>query len=315
MNGPDEKARPVVPVDGEKLRIMGIDDLTPDGRTREALKRLAEIKAPRTVAQMVFWYVTDGADWDNVGRLSIGWGNASELALARKFVADLGRRDDSSSEAQADPGLLYWEIKADGQQQTELIEGLRKLWEKCPVLGLTAKEGIPARPDGPALSCQAEISDASIKVKLSASHPSGSDWIVVERFQIKRSLSDAVKSDPANQTPTLTPEQKKEREAALLGDALAAGMVERLVRVRLDRGPRVNGRESFRIKILNETPMVINGLALGGEEIRDDNPPAVLSGMSLPPLKNLTVPATPEVVSRLQLKKSLKVYAVDLSGI
>jgi hypothetical protein len=92
-------------------------------------------------------------------------------------------------------------------------------------------------------------------------------------------------------------------------------MVERLVRVRLARGPRVNGRESFRIKILNESPMVINGLALGGVEVTENNPPAVLSGMSLPPLKSLTVPATPEVVSRLQLKESLKVYAVDLSGI
>jgi hypothetical protein len=263
---------------------------------------------------MVFWYVTDGSDWDNVGRLSIGWGNASELALARKFVAELGRRVDSSSQSHADPGPLYWEIKANSPQVKELVDGLQKLWEKSPVLGLAAKEGVPTRPDGPAIACQAEISEAAVNVKLSVSHPSGSDWIRVETFRIKRSELNSVLAKSAGETDRLTSEQKKECESALLGDAVAAGIVERLVRVRLSRGPRVNGRESFRIKILNESPMVLNGLALGGEEIREDNPPAVISGMSLPPLKALTVPATAEVVSRLHLKDSLKVYAADLSG-
>jgi hypothetical protein len=91
-------------------------------------------------------------------------------------------------------------------------------------------------------------------------------------------------------------------------------MVVRLVRVKLSRGPRVQGRESFQIKIVNESPMILNGLALGGSEIREDNPPAVLSGMSPPPLKTLTVPASPEVVGRLHLKDSLRVFGADLSG-
>ena len=79
LNGPGANARPVVPAKGEELQISGIDQWTDDSRTRHALKRLAEAKAPPTVAQMVLWYVTAGADWDDVGRLSQGWGNAHEI--------------------------------------------------------------------------------------------------------------------------------------------------------------------------------------------------------------------------------------------
>ena len=61
--------------------------------------------------------------------------------------------------------------------------------------------------------------------------------------------------------------------------------------------------------------MILNGLALAGSEIKADTPPAILLGMSLPPLKSLTVPATAEVVARLKLKEGSRVVAVDLSGL
>ena len=92
-------------------------------------------------------------------------------------------------------------------------------------------------------------------------------------------------------------------------------MVERLVHVKLARGSGAKGKESFQIKIVNESPLILNGLALGGSEVRPDNPPATLQGLSVPPRKGLTVPASPEVVSRLHMKDGLKVYAADLSGL
>jgi hypothetical protein len=41
----------------------------------------------------------------------------------------------------------------------------------------------------------------------------------------------------------------------------------------------------------------------------------VLSDISLPPRKSLTVPASEDVVNRLGLKKGIRVVALDLSGI
>jgi hypothetical protein len=317
LNGPDAKAQPLVPAKGEKLQISGVDQWTDDSRTKAALKRLAEAKAPRTIAQMVLWYVTAGADWDDVGRLSQGWGNAQEIALARQFVAGLEKTEGPSSPSspQADPGRLYWEIKAESAPERELADGLRALWEKSAVLGLTVKEGVPARPDGPALACRLEVSGSSVSVKLTASHPSGTDWVSLGTFRIKRSDLKPFPANSSRETPTLTSEQERQRESARLGDAVAEAILGRLVRASLSHGPKIKGKESFRITIVNESPMILNGLALGGPEMRDDAPPSVVAGLSLPPLKSLTLPASAEMVGRLHLKDGLRVLAADLSGL
>ena len=43
-------------------------------------------------------------------------------------------------------------------------------------------------------------------------------------------------------------------------------MLARLVRVQLAHGPKGKHKESFRIKIVNESPLILNGVALGGSE-------------------------------------------------
>ena len=315
MNGPGENLQPLVPAEGEALRISGLDQWTDDKRSLTALKRLAEAKAPQTVAQMVTWYVTAGADWDDIGRLCQGWGNAHEIALAKRFVASLEKGEEGSQATKADPGMLYWEIKADSDHHPELATGVRSLWEKYPVLGLTAKEGVPEHPAGPALACRAEVTDTAIEVKLSASHPSGTDWILVDRFRLKLSELEQRPDDSAKDTAPLTVEQRRERSSARFADALAGGMVARLVRVSFGRGPRVHGKESFRIKIINDSPMILNGLAVSGTEVAEDLAPSVLQGLSLPPQKSLVVSATPEEVNRLHLKLGTRVVGADLSGL
>ncbi len=94
---------------------------------------------------------------------------------------------------------------------------------------------------------------------------------------------------------------------------LAEGMLTRLVRVRLTRGPRDKGKETFRIKIVNGSPMILNGLALGGPDVSEDNPPSVLAGLTIPHLKRLTVGGSAEMVKRLRLKDGVRVLAADLS--
>ena len=79
---------------------------------------------------------------------------------------------------------------------------LRTLWSKYPVLGLTAREGVPGAagysrpwPAGPRSPIRA------INVKLSASHPSGSDWVLIDRFQLKRSELASAPDIPAKDQP------------------------------------------------------------------------------------------------------------------
>jgi hypothetical protein len=314
MNGPDAESRPLVPAEGETLKVSDVGQWTDDSRTITALKRLAEAKAPQTVAQMVLWYVTAGASWDEIGRLCQGWGNASEIALARQFVTRLGSSKDLPSASKSEAGLLYWEIKAEGPTEQELVSGVRDLWTKNPVIGLTAREGVPEQPGVPALACRAEITETAINVKLSASHPSGSDWILIDRFHLKRSTQDD-NSDQAPDKPALTADQARLRRSIRLADAIAGAMAERLVRVQLARGPRVHGKESFRIKIINDSPLILNGLAIDGPEKGTGHAPSILAGLSLPPLKTLTVPASADAVKRLGLKERARVVAADLSGL
>jgi hypothetical protein len=314
MNPPDANLRPLAPADGETLRVSGIGQWTDDKRTISALKGLAEAKAPQTVAQMVVWYVTSGATWDEVGRLSQGWGNASEIALARRFVANLGEEKKPSTARKDDPGLLFWELKSEDAGQQAIVEGVHDLWTKYPVLGLTAREGVPERPDAPALACRVQVTDASITVKLSGSHPSGSDWILIDRFTIKRSTL-AETPDLSPDKAALTAEQLRQWRSARLALAITEGMSERLVRVKLAHGPRVHGKETFRIKIINDTPLILNGVAVDGIKAVRDHAPSVVAGLSLPPLKTLAVPATADAVKRLGLKEGARVVATDLSGL
>ncbi len=92
-------------------------------------------------------------------------------------------------------------------------------------------------------------------------------------------------------------------------------MLVRLVRVRLSRGPKVKGKETYRIKIVNESPMILNGLALAGSRRPGRDAAVGPGGSVLPPLKSLTVPASSEMVERLHLKEGGHVLAADLSGL
>ena len=69
------------------------------------------------------------------------------------------------------------------------------------------------------------------------------------------------------------------------------------------------------LRIENASPMILNGLAVLGPASKAAETPKVLSGISIPPRKNLTVPASEEAVKALGLKQGIRVMAVDLSGL
>jgi hypothetical protein len=284
-----------MPRKGEVLEIRDIDTIEAiSPRLQNAVKRLAEGKAPETVAQLVLWHVGYGIDWPTLGRLSRPWANPSEVALARQFVDRQGEAESAGRVAET--GTLFYELSAVKPGHERLASDVRKLLEARPLLGLTARPGVPDRPRGPALACRVEIADAAASVRVSASDEAGTSWVDVGNF----SLSPL----DAGGTPA-TPSE--------LADRWAEGLLDRIVRVRLTREGR--GKDAFRIRIENGSPLVLSGLTLGGSEPKAAARPTTLVGLSLSPRRAMTAPATHEVVRRLGFTKGIRVLAVDLSGL
>ena len=112
----------------------------------------------------------------------------------------------------------------------------------------------------------------------------------------------------------LTDSTGNERPVVEIADALLLGVLERLESgVQLTAGPRVKGKETYKIRIDNGSPLVLHGLALAGSAADPEAKPSLLLGISLSPGKSLAVPASSEVVHRLKLKQGLSVQAVDLT--
>ena len=90
-----------------------------------------------------------------------------------------------------------------------------------------------------------------------------------------------------------------------------------MVRAQVIKGAttREKGKLIYQIRIDNASPLILNGLALLGPASKTAEIPKVLSGISIPPRKSMTVPASEEVVRSLGLKQGIRVMAIDLSGL
>ncbi len=94
---------------------------------------------------------------------------------------------------------------------------------------------------------------------------------------------------------------------------LAEGVLNRLVRAQLSKPVKENGKLVYHLRIDNASPLILNGLAAVGTTSKADEIPRVLSGISVPPRKSMTVSASAEVVKALSLKQGVKLVALDLS--
>jgi hypothetical protein len=298
LSGPTEDLQVALPGKGEKLELGSIDDEDAPPILRAALKRLAQEKAPDTIAQLVVWRLA-GVEWQMIGRLSRRWSNPNELALARAFVARLEREHGEIKEVET--GSLYVEVATKDSTHKALADELLKALHDAPfgVLGLVVKSGIPARPDGPSVACRINLTggdDAIVQVQVTDA--TGTTWVSSGKFSLPMASNEngAVK-------------------AAEIGDTMAEGLLSRLVRAQLAKGPKVQGKDTFRIKIDNVSPLILNGIALAGTRSTTKAQPSALAGISLPPRKSMTLPASREVVERLGLKDGIRAVAADLSGL
>jgi hypothetical protein len=290
-----------MPEKGESLQIGDIADLTDNAQVQKALRLLAAEKAPDTVAQLVLWRVAGGIDWALIGRLSRPWANANEVALAQQFVARLDGRDPANPD---ETGSLYIEIDSAGAGTDTLAADLRKGLKETVMLGLVSKVGIPQRPEGPAIACKVRLSGTAANpeavVQVSTSDASGRAWVNSGKF-----------------TLPIPKAEKAGLQAAVVADALAGGVLDRLVRVTLTKERPREGKTGspYRIRIDNTSPLVLNGLAIVSADAKKEAAPATLIGIAVSPRKNMTVPASREAVDRLGLNNGVRVYAADLSGL
>jgi hypothetical protein len=284
-----------MPRGGEVLEIRdinAIDGISP--RIREVVETLAAEKAPETVSQLVLWHLGYGIDWPTLEDLSRSWANRSELALAKQFV---DRREGAETSGRVgEPGTIFHEVSAAEPGDERLAAGMRRLLDDRSLLGLTARPGVPARPRGPALACRIKIKDGSTSVRVSSSDEAGSSWVDVAKFTL----------------PSITAGEDSPTPAGLI-DRVAEGVLERLIRVRLTR--QGQGKVAYRIHIENGSPLVLNGLTLGDRESRPEVRPASLVGLSLPPRKAMTIPATQALARRVGSGRRIHLLAADLSGL
>jgi hypothetical protein len=297
LSAPNDPNGAVMPREGEKLRLGDISrTANADARVAKALKRLAEDKAPESVATLVMWSVSGGMGWDQIAEASRGWANAHELSLARSFVAQLG------SLPKDDTGVLLYEVKGSGPAGDALARELSTLLKDRPVLGLNAKAGVPDRPEGPAVACRIVVTgDAKPEATVNVATTDGdaASWVAVGKFALPVSVKDG------------------QPEAAKFADALAEGLLGRLVRAQVSRtGSMVKGKALYKLRIDNASPLILNGLAvLGAGKTKVEATPKVFAGISISPRKSMTLPVTGDVVDQLGLRKEIRVIAADLSGL
>jgi hypothetical protein len=295
LSGPNARGEALHPGKGERLHIGDIGDRTQDRRVQIALRRLAERKAPPSLAQLVMWHVADGLDWTRVAQVSRGWANRYELTLARRLGESLDESGDGGL-PKGESAPLFWALEESSSERSS--SELRTALEGATMLGLTTREGIPAQPEGPGITCRLHVQADVIQVEVAASDERAEAWVPVGKAVAKR-VDDRGAARPTKDVL----------------NEVAEGVLARLLDVRLEKGPGTTDRPHYRLKIANASPLVLNGIALSGPNADPKARPAALAGFTICPHRSEDFPVGSQVVDRLGLKTGVRLLAADLSGL
>jgi hypothetical protein len=309
LNPPGPAGTPLVPAKDEVIQLGDINQMNLSPAVSSAATHLSEVKAPETVSQLVFWNL-NGIDWRTIDRLSNRWANNSEITLARSYVERLGRvGGEAAAPKGGESGTMHVEVTTKAAEHEALAADLRSLLSESGLLGLKAEPTLPSRPSGPSIGCRVVITESGeAEVHLATSDTRGSSWTSSGKFTVPAPSSSPVEGVPSGSLGTY--------RAALVADGLAEGVLSRLVRAQLTRGPRdKSNAETYRIRIDNVSPLILNGLALSGSSSGSSAQVSALSGFSLPPRKSVTLPASGAMVERLGLGDGIKAVAADLSAL
>jgi len=269
---------------------------------------LARDKAPDSVSQMVLWGVA-GMSWNDVARLSSGWANAHELALAKQLVNEL----DAKSATAGDTGRLLVEVSAKDDTQAATATELKGMFRDLIMLGLAVESAVPDKPTGPAVACKVQVQGTAEKpealVQVATTDATGLGWSPTGKF-----------------TLPLTRDEAGKIKGAAFGDALAEELLKRLVKVvvvkpapassgLIPKSPKERDKTAYTIRIDNYSPLMLNGIALTGAGAKESEPLKVLAGISLSPRRSLALPVSADSAESFGLKAGVKVMALDLSGL
>jgi hypothetical protein len=213
------------------------------------------------------------------------------LTLARDFIKHLDSLPDGET------GRLQFQVTGTDSATEAMAAELIKVMQGKTVLGLRAEFGIPTHPEAPSVGCRIRLSGGDAKVEVVSSDASGRNWVPSGKFTLPLELNPG------------------KFDATRFADSMAEGLLNRLVRAQLVKGPRQKDRPSYQLRIDNASPLILNGLAALGAQNRDDQAPRVLSGISVPPRRSMTVPASEEIVKALGLRQGIRIVAIDLSGL
>jgi hypothetical protein len=304
LGGPNAEGGVDFPAQGEPLTLGDVAQTEASPKVQAALRRLARDGAPETISQMALWAVA-GMSWNDIARISRAWpvpASPQELALAKQLVADLDAKADD-----ADTGRLLIEVTSKDDAHKALADQIATLFRGQTMLGLTVEGSVPSRPTGPAIACKVQIGGTVEKpealVQLASSDATASAWAPVGKFDLPLSFDEAGKV-----------------KAEAFGDALAVGLLDRLVKVSVRKqnngliaaAPKTVG--AYVIRVENYSPLLLNGLAISGMKAKAGDPIKLLLGISLAPRRTFAVPVTAESVEKYGLK-DIKPIAVDLSGL
>lgn len=304
LDRPGDDGRAIVPAKGERLRLGEVGQLKLGSRTEQVLKRLGATGVPESMAQLVLWNVAAGVDWSRLSRLSENWANSAELTLAKQYVSGLNQA--GVAPGTPDVGHFFWEDVSGDSDAPELAAAMAALLQKHQVLGLHPERGVPNTPSGPALACRFAIAAGKATVALAKSDVKGRNWSSLGSLTIPvRSHDD----DPS----------AVESQAVEVIDAMSAGLLAKVARAELVKGPKAKGKETYTIRVDNGSPLILSGLAIAGADPETESskpiPFTALGGVSLAPLTSLKLPVTPELVEQLGLKQRIRVVAVDFNGL
>jgi hypothetical protein len=295
LDAPQDNGRYALPAKGEPLTLGGFDGKP---EVEAALVRLAESKAPQGIAQLAIWNLSAGQDWKALERISKGWANPQEVALARNF-ADAIR--SGRELPKLDSASLYVDV-VEGPKG--LVSELREVFGKNLVLGLRTEAGIPEKPEVPAVACEVRVDRvgqvASVAVKSSNGRLDG--WEPMGKFTLDLTQTIEGRVEPL--------------KAPLVADNFAEGLLNRLVRVQVTKKSRTdNTKAVFLIQVDNASPLILNGIALTGAVAEKKQKVGAVAGLNVGPRRSLVIPTLYNSYKALGLKDGVRVLAADLSGL
>ena len=182
LTPPDPREGVKLPQKGESLQLGDIADINENAQVQKVLCRLSSHVASKSISRLVMWRLTSGLSWDRIEQLSASWANRHELTLAKDFV------DRLDTLPEGETGRLLFEV--DGTDQASAVAALevRTALRQKTVLGLVAEVGIPARPEGPAVTMRVRISADESRVLVQSSDGFATNWVSLGKFTVPVTL-------------------------------------------------------------------------------------------------------------------------------